>query len=134
MPFSTERDLFGAALWLERIAEQQRPTAIFIFHNPDFAWTVGEQRKKVGGDFFHMALCHKRGCAPCCRRKKLIIRATNPRLAEVLVHVFDYGCEKCAHPRLLYGERCPGRALEKSDPRVTVRLAGQFSGREKGAG
>jgi hypothetical protein len=132
VPFSTERDLFGAALWLERIAANRQPTAIFVFHNPDFSWAVGEQRRKVDGDFSRWRLAMKR-LRQVLPAKKLIVRATNPRLAEVLGNVFDYPCEKCPHPTYYMDAVGDTEALEKSDPRVTVRLAGQFR-REKGAG
>jgi len=88
-------------------------------------------RVKVDGDFsrWRYAITRLRAVMPA---EKLIAYATNPRLAKVLGDTFQHPCESCPHPPYYMNTDSLGDALAKTDPRVTVRLAGQFR-REKGA-
>ena len=50
VPFASERDVFGAALWLERLSPGARPMVAFTFMLPDFRWQVTDDRSKLMGD------------------------------------------------------------------------------------
>ncbi len=50
IPYATEHEIFGAALWLESLLETCRPRLAFIVHRPDFSWSIDENRTEIKGN------------------------------------------------------------------------------------
>lgn len=81
--YCTQRELFGAALWLQTVPAHKRPRMAFIFHTPDLLWQVAPDRKQVAGPLgsWRHAARMLAGVLPagrCC------LAATNAALAQVL--------------------------------------------------
>jgi hypothetical protein len=57
IPYATERDLFGVALWLSRTKPPRAPRLAFIIHGPDLSWSIAPDRRLVHGDvsYWHYA-------------------------------------------------------------------------------
>jgi len=121
--YSTERDMFGAALWLERIPAARRPTIVFIFHGPNMAWTFDADRAKFKGEFsyFRYAMKRMRAVTPA---EKVVVYATGARLAKVLEGIFQHPCEYCPLPTYYVSNDVLVASDEQTGPRVNVRLAG----------
>lgn len=83
VPYATEREMFGAALWLRSVAPAQRPRLAFIIHRPDWDWSVSADRRTVNGEFSYWRYAGKRFRAVADGTATLV-GATDPRLAEVM--------------------------------------------------
>jgi glycosyltransferase involved in cell wall biosynthesis len=131
VPYSTEREIFGAALWLEHIPVAQRPAIVFIFCIPDLSWTFDKDRNKCDGDFsyFRYAMKRMRAAMPA---EKVILYATTSRLAALLMKMLQHPCEECPQPTYYVGNDVLLAPDEQTGPWVNVRVAGQLR-REKGA-
>ena len=129
--YASERDLHGAAIWLERIPVERRPAVAFIFHVPDFSWRVDPQRRRVDGDFSRVrqAMDRLRAVLPTA---KVIVLATTERLASLLRTILQHPCDTAAAPTYFVDPRI----LESTDARVsgrtTVLVAGEYR-HEKGS-
>lgn len=129
--YASERDLLGAAIWLERMPPERRPTIVFIFHVPDFDWRIDPERNRVSGDFSRAryGMDRLRAVLPA---EKAIVLATTDRLAAVLRTILQYPCDICALPTYFVDPH----VLESTDARVmdrtTVLVAGEFRA-EKGS-
>src|SRR5262249_16179545 len=91
LPFATERDLFGAALWLQRLPQGRRPALAFVFYNPDLQWQVSEDRHHVTGDFsfFRYAVKRLRTVLPAGR---ILLFAADGRLRGLLERITRHPC------------------------------------------
>lgn len=129
--FANERDLLGAALWLERIPSEGRPTFAFIFYGPDFDWRIDPQRRGVSGDFSRARYAMKRLRA-VLPAEKTIVLAMGKKFASVLPTVLRHPCEACVLPKYFTDPN----VLETTDALVTGRtnvlVAGEFRA-ERGA-
>ena len=122
-PFSTHRDVFGTALWLERLPPEARPSCVFQFHLPDDTWSIDAQRKQVTGDIscFRYAVRRILNSLP---PQKLIIGAVDPRLREAIERVAGFFCDPLpvgihfVSDEALVGGEMP--------PQAHVRIAGEF--------
>ena len=129
--YGSERDLYGAALWLERIPAPQRPSFVFIFYQPDFNWTIARERNRLDGDFSRMRYGMKRLRA-VLPAANVVVYATTVGLPKALEPIIDYPCGVCPMPTY-YGDAgalaVPGA---RDGTRVNVRFPGEFR-TEKGA-
>lgn len=93
VPYATERDVFGAALWLERLLPVARPTIAFVFMVPDFRWHIDEDRSNVSGDmsYFRYAASRILAVLPPSR---LIFNAIDPRLCKVISTATRHPCSE----------------------------------------
>lgn len=129
--FANERDLFGAALWLERVPAERRPTFVFIFYGPDFDWRIDPQRTGITGDFSRVryAMRRLRAVLPA---EKTIVLAMGEKFASVLPTVLQHPCQACVLPKYFTDPN----VLETTDAlvtgRTTVLVAGEFRA-ERGA-
>ena len=128
---TTERDLYGAALWLERRAAGERPTMVFIFHIPAFDWRTDESGALLGGaySFHRYAMKRVLGVLPA---RKLAILATNRRLARALSIALDHPCDVAPLAIRYPDEALLNDAAAQRLPRAHVRFAGEFRS-EKGS-
>lgn len=129
--YASERDLHGAAIWLERIPVERRPTIAFIFHAPDFGWRTDPQRRRVDGDFSRVrqAMDRLRTVLPT---EKAIVLTTSERLTALLRTILQHPCDTAAAPTYFVDPRI----LESTDARVsgrtTILVAGEYR-HEKGS-
>lgn len=126
--FATERDLFGAAIWLATLAPARRPSFVFVFHVPDFAWVTDAERRNVQGDYSRMRYAMKR-LKEVLPPEKTIVLAVSDKLAAALGPVLDHPCALCPMPTL-YAE---ADAAADIAPHVDLRAPGEYR-TEKGAG
>ena len=129
--YASERDLYGAALWLERLPAQQRPRLVFIFYQPDFGWTIDRERNRLDGDFSRMRYGMKRLRA-VLPAGKLAVYATTIGLAKALEPIIEYPCGVCPMPTYYGAAGAFAAPGARDETRVNVRLAGEFR-IEKGA-
>lgn len=129
--FANERDLFGAALWLERIPAERRPTIAFIFYGPDFDWRVDPQRSQLSGDFSRAryAMRRLRAVLPA---EKTIVLAMGDKFASVLPEVLQHPCEACVLPKYFTDPGVLAATDAQVDGRATVFVAGEYRA-ERGA-
>jgi hypothetical protein len=128
--YATERDLFGASLWLQHLPPEARPKMFFIFHTPSFAWSIDEERKSLTGDYSwhrHAAKRLRAALPP----EKLVLLATNPRLAKALSVATELECGQVPLAAHYVSDSVLVGGDERKMPRVHVRLAGEFR-EEKG--
>ena len=129
--YASERDLHGAAIWLERIPVERRPTIAFIFHAQDFGWRTDPQRRRVDGDFSRVrqAMDRLRTVLPT---EKAIVLTTSERLTALLRTILQHPCDTAAAPTYFVDPRI----LESTDARVsgrtTILVAGEYR-HEKGS-
>ncbi|HUI19027.1 MAG TPA: hypothetical protein VL244_15265 [Alphaproteobacteria bacterium] len=129
--YGSERDLYGAALWLERRPVPQRPSFVFIFYQPDFNWTIDRERNRLDGDFSRMRYGMKRLRA-VLPAEKLVVYATTVGLAKALEPIIDYPCGVCPLPTYYGDAGALAASGARDETRVNVRLPGEFR-IEKGA-
>ncbi|MGH6975963.1 MAG: hypothetical protein ACREED_02950, partial [Stellaceae bacterium] len=129
--FSSERDILGAALWLERLPQERRPTVAFLFLSPDFGWHIDPQRDRVSGEFSRAryAMRRLRGVLPV---KKIVVLATTERLASLLRTILQHPCDVCALPKYFVDADVLAATDAQVPGRSTVFVAGEFRA-EKGA-
>jgi hypothetical protein len=130
--YATERDLFGASLWLQHLAPEARPTMFFIFHTPSFSWSIDEERKNLSGDYSWHRHAAKR-LAAALPPEKLFLLATNPRLANALAVATEQKCEPVPLAIHYVGDEILAASPRHKMPHAHVRLAGEFR-EEKGGG
>lgn len=123
--YSSERDLLGAAIWLERMPPERRPTIVFIFYVPDFDWQIDPERSRVNGDFsrLHYAMKRLRAVLPA---EKTVILATTDRLASVLQSLLRHPCTACPMPKHYVDPQVLAATDAHVTERVTVRVAGEY--------
>lgn len=131
VPYSTEREIFGTALWLEKIAVAQRPTIVFVFCVPDLSWTFDTERTKFSGDFSYFRYAMKRIRA-VVSAETVVLYATTSRLAALLVQILQYPCEECPQPTYYVSNDVLLTPDAETGPRANVRVAGELR-QEKGA-
>ncbi|MDA0230213.1 MAG: hypothetical protein O3B21_08480 [Proteobacteria bacterium] len=109
VPFSTDIEVHGVALWLAGLAATHRPKVTFIFHNPDFAWRLDEASSKLRGNIsFHRFAAHQlKQLLPADRMN---FYATNKKLAKLLTEVMQVPFAECSLPTDQFEE--PGGALD----------------------
>ena len=129
--FANERDLFGAALWLERIPSEHRPTMAFIFYGPDFDWRIDPERSRISGDFSRAryAMRRLRAVLPA---EKIIVLAMGDKFASVLPTVLGHPCEACVLPKYFVDSNVRETTDARVTGRTTVFVAGEFR-TERGA-
>ena len=120
---ATDRDILGAALWLEKISPASRPALIFIFHAPDFGWSVNEDRSRFEGDVSRHRYAMKRLKAVLPAEKTIVLAAT-PQLAGVFTQVLQHPCAAFALPTHFVDDAVLSSGAPEQQ--VTVRLAGEF--------
>ena len=97
VPYSTDVEVHGAALWLAQLPAERRPRMVFIFHNPDYAWRVNLETSKVAGNIsFHRFAAHRiKQLLPAERRH---FYATEEKLAGLLSNVMELPFSQCPVP------------------------------------
>ena len=124
VPFSTDIEVYGVALWLAGIAANQRPRVVFIFHNPDYAWRMDEAGSMVSGDIsFHRFAAHQmKQVLPADRMN---FYATNNKLTKLLTEVMQVPFAKCPLPVDQFEESDDALDGEKVEP-VHVGVMGHL--------
>lgn len=130
--YATERDLFGAALWLQSLPPERRPTMFFIFHTPSFSWSVDEARTALNGDYSWHRYAAKRLSA-VLPAEKIVLLATNPRLAMAIGFATQLPCAEAPLAIHYVSDAVLNRPAERPMPHAHIRLAGEFR-EEKGGG
>jgi glycosyltransferase involved in cell wall biosynthesis len=128
--YATERDLFGASLWLQHLQPEVRPTMFFIFHTPSFGWSIDDSRTALSGDYSwhrHAAKRLRAALPP----EKLVLLATNPRLAKAISVATELDCGQVPLAMNYVSDPVLASGDERKMPHVHVRLAGEFR-EEKG--
>jgi hypothetical protein len=122
--YSSERDVYGAARWLAKRPADRRPTFVFIFHVPDFAWTLDAAGQNLSGDFscWRFAMRELKAVLP---PEKIIVLTTSGALATALTGLFDHPCVEGCSPKF-YIDDAVLDPIAASLPRVNLRMAGEF--------
>jgi glycosyltransferase involved in cell wall biosynthesis len=87
VPYATERDIFGAALWLRDLAPGRRPHLAFKVHRPDWSWSISKDRRVVTGDTNYWRYAGKR-LHSVTKDMAPFIAVTDRRLQQVLQMLF----------------------------------------------
>lgn len=82
IPYATEKEILGLALWLNQIEKSHRPKIAFIVHRPEFSWQISPDRKNCKGDFRYWRYAMNRLVTASSGR--ILAASTNPRLADLL--------------------------------------------------
>lgn len=126
VPFASERDVYGSALWLERLAPQARPTMAFTFMLPDFRWRVEEDRKRLVGDISYYAYAAKRILA-VLPAHKLILNGIDRRLCRTIKAATQHPCTEVPLGTYFPSEaELAPRGEEQAPPHAHVGVAGEF--------
>jgi hypothetical protein len=122
--YSSERDLYGAARWLARCPPDRRPTFVFIFHVPDFSWTLDAAGENLSGDFsrWRFAMRELKAVLPS---EKALLLATSATLANALTGLLEHPCEIGCSPKF-YIDDTVLDPIAANLPRVHLRMAGEF--------
>jgi hypothetical protein len=122
--YSSERDLYGAARWLARLPRERRPTFVFIFHVPDFSWTLDAAGENLSGDFsrWRFAIRELKAVLPS---EKMLLLATSAALANALTGLLQHPCEIGCSPKF-YIDDTVLAPIAAGLPRVNLRMAGEF--------
>jgi hypothetical protein len=122
--YATERDLYGAARWLARLASDRRPNFVFIFHVPDFAWTLDAGGTNLSGDFscWRFAIRELKAVLP---PEKTILLATSASLANALTGLLELPCTLGCLPKFYIDDAVLDPIAAKL-PRANLRMAGEF--------
>ncbi len=96
--YSSERDLYGAARWLAKRPPDRRPTFVFIFHVPDFSWTLDAAGENLSGDFSRWRFAMRELKAVLPSEKALLV-ATSATLANALAGLLEHPCEIGCSPK-----------------------------------
>ena len=75
--YASERDVYGAARWLAQLAPEQHPRFVFIFHTPDFSWSLDAAGENLSGDFSRWRFAIRELKAVLPPEKSLLV-ATDP--------------------------------------------------------
>jgi hypothetical protein len=128
--YTSDRDLYGAARWLAGLAPERRPNFVFIFHVPDFAWTLDAAGTNLSGDFsrWRFAMRELKSVLPA---GKAILLATSAALANALTGLLDHPCTLGCSPKFYIDDAVLDPIAGKL-PRVNLRMAGEFRA-ERGA-
>ncbi len=126
VPFASERDVFGAAIWLEQLPAAARPVLAFTFMVPDFRWQVSEDRSKLMGDISYYAYAGKRilGVLPA---RRLLLNGIDKRFRKTVAAAMQHPCGWVP-----LGTYFPDEAElsapddEPEFPHVHVGVAGEF--------
>lgn len=132
VPFASINEVHGAALWLDTLHAGARPAVLFNFHEPHYAWAVGEDRDRVRGDFTlsRYAGFRLRALLPA---HKILVTAAEPRLCRLLEQALGVRCHLA--PMLMNYDAFGHDAAPVDGRAKTPILAvmGDFRG-EKGSG
>jgi hypothetical protein len=128
--YASERDLYGAARWLAQLPPARRPSFIFIFHAPDFSWTLDATGENLGGDFsrWRFAIREIKTVLP---PEKVLLLATSASLASALTGLLEHPCAVGCSPKF-YIDDAVLAPIAANLPRVNLRMAGEFRA-ERGA-
>jgi glycosyltransferase involved in cell wall biosynthesis len=97
LPFSTDIEVRGAALWLESLAAARRPNMVFIFHAPDFDWRVDPESAGLTGNISYHRLAAQQ-IKQLLPAERMFFYATNEKLARVLGNVMQLPFADCPVP------------------------------------
>ena len=125
VPFASERDIFGAALWLQRLAPAARPTIAFTFMIPDFRWRVTENRSRLVGDISYYAYASKR-ILSVLPAHKLILNSIDPRLCRTISAATQHPCTEVPLGTYFPDDADFAAPAGEGPPRVHVGVAGEF--------
>ena len=119
--YCTQRELFGAALWLQGLAPERRPRMAFVFHLPDLSWQIAPDRSQISGNIsaWRHAANQLDAVLPPSRR---VIGATSARLADCLGNVFGLPVQLLPLVLTPVAPGPPARPATSYD----IMLAGEF--------
>lgn len=117
-PFATERDVYGTAQYLARIAPAKRPRVMFLFHHPDHEWVLKVTGELVKGD---PSFCRyaARALGEVLGAERSWYCATNDALAKVMTEVMGVPFQSVPVP-MFYGETAGAPSVPPSPARIGV--------------
>jgi len=94
VPYATEIEVYGMALWLRSLAAAERPRVVFIFHAPDFGW----QWNTGDGKFLGNVAFHRYGAemvGNLISPDRILFFATNEALCELMSDAMQVPFARC---------------------------------------
>ena len=126
IPYATEHEFFGAALWFGRLPKTDRPRLAFIVHRPDFGWSIDENRTAIRGNTNSWRYAGRRlakvteGVAP-------FIGVPDQRFAVALGNIMGLGVTHIPMPSPMPNAD-PAHSMLRLQPRCAIDLGllGEF--------
>jgi hypothetical protein len=125
LPFATERCVFGAAQWLQRLSPAARPAMVFNFLVPDLNWRIEDDRSRVSGEFSffrHATRCIRALLPP----SKLFFSSAVLGLCNALSEAAQYPCREVPLGTSFPSERDLAARDQETPPRAHIGVFGEF--------